>query len=1786
MPQEIKNKLKKIKTPTSGIAYPSKFNQLQQIQTNYRPVQTQAESFQESISKNIQRLQAANADPTELENNLKASNAQDNKFFKMLDYLTRPGRGSVAFLTSLFGNEKIKMDMGTRSPFEAFSQVLTTGNLRAMELRNQEFTGANFLQSWGGQTLSTEDWSDAANIIGSLLVEVPIDPTNIFIGPVAKGVAKGVKGGLKGASKVSSKFGSKIMKTHPGVAKLFVPKATRLMSEAADLFAKEGIILPTKTLEEFVLASSNKTISSFRAKAKSVGNSLGIFDKKTGAVGKQYSINETIRKKLTQQQLKDANQYDKHVATTMKKIVNRRPDEDSILFETVLKESNIWPDSISVADLKGNVSLQQQYIADFQAIVTDAMQGQTIKTPIWKIAQDLLKGNLDDLGIRGGYRQSQKKVVSGPDSEVIKGLPRMRISEAQKDEIFQGLADATYIPKDKATWPDYIQFRNVSEDALPYYEMTSSNAFAERVAITNNRAQGQLTQSLRDNPNLNRKFIKTLSRDNDLLNYSKQFYGNSADMRELTLYYKGKRYVSKLINGEKGFTKTGWTKIKKDLTKFNPEFANSIDDLMRENIRVYQGTGLSKIPLKRTLSKGKATELLKKQLNGIVSEDLSPMIPQSGLLRRTQSFITHAVGGEKGATLKGWTKLKKELIPVNPDFVKKADKIILDSFKETTLVKGAKTVKAIKAIQPVKKNLLKINYSKGAAIKRVKKPLSEINANPYDGLNKTKRTNLNIKNKQAFDDFTKDLEKNLQQINRNIEVEKGWKDFGNTQYIDIEVGADRAITLRLSSRKSVKGRPNLDYSSPDLDYGNISVEHFREDLQKNYDKIFKDMVNEITDNPTFTSEQSKRALKGEKTLEDLIDDLNEANPKINLIKRTKRFLKKYVDGDAGFTLSKWKKLRDDLIPYDEELPKAIDDLIQGQLVSETVAGKIKPITRIPKGQFTNEAKIGINKLFQQFDNTILEGSPNIIDDLIKKADVLQDIGNPMAFPKNAFFNTKLSEAKNLLRQRSKIAKELGVSDETIEGFSWKRSVTGEFLRDSKGEKIPMDYVPKVRMPKNTLNPEIDEFMLGVDKFGNESNFVKKAIGNRQISLESTQIGRISEINEVYRIRNAHKYIKEGIVNLNQPAAKVAADAKFLASKWDFFITNPAAIAAKAFNTISETFNFVSVVKVAFKQGLITTRENITSRDFLEKNYKVLSPDSAKNLFAKTDEKLALKLSRGEKISRDEFNTLLQEKFSMFVPDELRDPKKFAAKDSGKVISKDGIEVDKVPSNVPLKRLSGNTVEPKTVYIDRHLDQLFQTFAPSVAETKMFIEFFDRTIGVVKKAMLLTTGYILRVLSGDIIHGMIAGIPLGRMLMGWTSGMTEINQISRVHTKVTKIIKEMPKSSDEAVKGLALSDDFLETEKYVFSKLTKKEQDILELGRFYDKEGIINAGQYSQDRAIGGAFTQQDYDAMARNIMIRTGRRLGDPLSKRTMRASFNTANSAINKFIGFGHVSSEASRISVYKHLSRTSGKISKKTGKPLMNWEKLDYSSLNDGLDFALYGNRRLSGAESKYLSRFFPFYRFWRFALEQNIRSVAKGNLKPYYNIQKYFNTIKRAQNIEDEDISNYAIQQNYLPLRVGDDGKIAILKIGYTPATLLNFVDNPQTNAAAEIIGQMNPLIKTLLETATGTNSYTGMEYDNVWEGWASGLIPFYSQAKTHQRIEEKYKKYPDKKRDWMDHFIASFKVTWEGDAAFNRLYETNEGLQEMIAKIVKDGGYVPNLSDLMESYISKVIKKKKY
>lgn len=144
------------------------------------------------------------------------------------------------------------------------------------------------------------------------------------------------------------------------------------------------------------------------------------------------------------------------------------------------------------------------------------------------------------------------------------------------------------------------------------------------------------------------------------------------------------------------------------------------------------------------------------------------------------------------------------------------------------------------------------------------------------------------------------------------------------------------------------------------------------------------------------------------------------------------------------------------------------------------------------------------------------------------------------------------------------------------------------------------------------------------------------------------------------------------------------------------------------------------------------------------------------------------------------------------------------------------------------------------------------------------------------------------------------------------------------------------------------------------------------------------------------------------------------------------------------------------------------------------------------------LSGMESTYASRLIPFWGFFKKSLELSISRINKLDFSGFYGIERMLRHFADIQGISKADMSEFARNEQYLPIKIGGD-KILNFKWG-NPTQTLNSLLVRDKNMLAELFGNSNPILKfAVSEVANREDLFFGGKYDSLQDEMWSTMAP---------------------------------------------------------------------------------------
>ncbi len=663
--QGIKKKEKGIKKVNPGIGYASQADSLSKVQTKYKPVMTKSDYFKDSINKNILRLQSANADPSQIQANVSKQNPNSNWFLDFLNYLGRPAIGVTAGIASIFsqGNQQMMNELGVDNPFDAFAQVLTEGNLKAYEARDEMFSGANMLQAISGKTTSTKDWSNASKIIGSLATEIVLDPMNIAIPLVAKNVAEGVGYGYNQGKKMLN-IKSKADKKLISIKKEMMAKGTPMTEQGIIEYAQSQL-------------ARGETYAGASSTLKTLGNSLGLSSAEMKRTNEIFSTMEVLKGKAQNATTKDWRKITKDINGTLKRAMK---GESNVATESLvedMKRVGVLNDEVTLDALNTNKRLAADTVMDYMTDLHSRQIEQHFNSPS-EFINDLLRYDIDNAS---GKDKSIWASPEGIDSPNIPDAISYKGTRWQLDNQINQLRQWGLVPEDPNLLSDYVKIRNVGELDNPLFNLAGTTKFRKNFEEVN---KAFLDADVINSP----QFLKMIeTRENLRMAVSKYYTRRGIlDPTQNRKVQEAITFIRKYMNGEKGAKISSWTKMRPGVMKGAPKLAKAVDDVLAAQLKLQSSQVASVV--KKNMSRGQISAKGKKELKKALKKSIkSKKFPDYQAQKDLKILVNNHFKRSKNYTkrkqaydIRQWQKLRPKIVSETPELAKKVDNLFYADF--------------------------------------------------------------------------------------------------------------------------------------------------------------------------------------------------------------------------------------------------------------------------------------------------------------------------------------------------------------------------------------------------------------------------------------------------------------------------------------------------------------------------------------------------------------------------------------------------------------------------------------------------------------------------------------------------------------------------------------------------------------------------------------------------------------------------------------------------------------------------------------------------------------------------------------------------------------------------------------------------------------------------------------------------------------------------------------------------------------------------------------------------
>lgn len=324
----------------------------------------------------------------------------------------------------------------------------------------------------------------------------------------------------------------------------------------------------------------------------------------------------------------------------------------------------------------------------------------------------------------------------------------------------------------------------------------------------------------------------------------------------------------------------------------------------------------------------------------------------------------------------------------------------------------------------------------------------------------------------------------------------------------------------------------------------------------------------------------------------------------------------------------------------------------------------------------------------------------------------------------------------------------------------------------------------------------------------------------------------------------------------------------------------------------------------------------------------------------------------------------------------------------------------------------------------------------------FIKSFDQFMGFWKSFALITPGYHMRNLFGNMTNSYLAG-------MSMPSQVRFLGQSSKDFSFYRRVRRALIQGED-------------------ISKLPKYMQEAYERVDEFYRIGISQSHKGVKDLEV----IKEGLDA------ARGGRR---SLPKKV-------ADSVVNMNYHIAESMDDMQRYALYQwglgQATRSKGyRVAKKAGANLNELKAIQTSEASRIVSEALFDYSHLTPFEKEYMKRLFPFFTFFKNNLIFQAKNIFQrpqqyGKL---YRSYKYYTESMTGYDLED--IPDYMTGNLWVPLPFqvnrDDDETITWLKLNLPPTDFTEFIENPFSRGVTSVTVP----IKLAIELGTGRDTFTG-------------------------------------------------------------------------------------------------------
>lgn len=359
-----------------------------------------------------------------------------------------------------------------------------------------------------------------------------------------------------------------------------------------------------------------------------------------------------------------------------------------------------------------------------------------------------------------------------------------------------------------------------------------------------------------------------------------------------------------------------------------------------------------------------------------------------------------------------------------------------------------------------------------------------------------------------------------------------------------------------------------------------------------------------------------------------------------------------------------------------------------------------------------------------------------------------------------------------------------------------------------------------------------------------------------------------------------------------------------------------------------------------------------------------------------------------------------------------------------------------------------------LFIDNNINAMIGKITDKT-EPVAFLEVMNGITNIFKRNKLLSPGFQLRNIVGNMSNMWLSGMPLND-IMSYTKRADGIlkkgNELfDKVHGVLNGNADLLSKAERE------IYDEFVEFAGHGFTEVANNLQDLPR--EWWDESLRINMYQANKDAKTLGEKAQRE---------------LGRPKEYYDRLTAYNMKKNAAYD---------QRFRLAMYKYAKDNPNYL-----------VKYGHNNPESAVRAALFDFQDLSVAERQVLRKFIPFYTFTKKNLAFQMNNISKNSVK-YNQMIKAFNNFWDTLDLEDDEMDRFKLENFWIPIPFRDkDGKYKAIKSSLPLGDLGEFLDDP----LRRILSATSPIIRAPFEMATNKQIFSDMPVEE-FKGQKGFYIP---------------------------------------------------------------------------------------